>query len=209
MEVIELSQSQQGFHCWMCHEGLSMRAMFCNHCGSIQPVRDIDHFQRLGHERKIDIDLLQLEKNHQTLTRTFAPERFIIRGHTEKNFAAKHREAVDNAFETLRDPIRRSRYWIGLNAEEKMNPSKPATISVIVEELQTAFDASRETVALDKLAHRTGQEIEFGIIRLLASLRAQDYGMANQVLTELDGLETLIMQVREKRKEMTPQPSAK
>lgn len=209
MEIIDLSQSQQGFHCWMCHEGLSLRALFCNSCGSIQPVRDIDHFQRLGLEKRIDVDLAALEKNHQAFSRTFAPERFIIRGHSEKNFAAKHREAIDNAFETLRDPIRRSKYWISLHegAEHIKLPRSPST--AIIEELHTAFQASEETASLDKIAHRTGQEIEFGIIRLLASLRAQDYQMANQVLSELDGLETLITQVRERRQAMTPQPTAK
>lgn len=204
MQVIELSQGQNDFRCWSCHETLSVRAIFCGHCGSIQPVRDIDHFQRLGLERNVDVDFERLEKNYHSLQKTFSAERFIIRGHMEKNYAAKHREAVTQAYETLRDPIRRSRYWIGLNAENQEKMPKNAS-SPIVAELQDAFAASGETASLDKLAHKTGQEIEFGIIRLMASLRAQDYEMANRVLMELDDMENLIVQVREKRLSMTPQ----
>ncbi|MBV8061274.1 MAG: hypothetical protein JO253_07090, partial [Alphaproteobacteria bacterium] len=33
--------------CWLCQKPASTRAIFCHHCGTVQPVRDIDHFARL------------------------------------------------------------------------------------------------------------------------------------------------------------------
>lgn len=203
-KIIDLTSNQQGYLCWSCHENLSVRAMFCNHCGCIQPVRDIDHFQRMGLEKKIDLDLQGLEKNYAALQRTFNAERFIIRGQQEKTFAAKHREAVQIAFDTLRDPISRSRYWLMLNnAEAQENISQQN--SAIICELHKMFDDAAETPQLDRLAQRTGQEIEMGIIRLLSALRTQEWNSANKVLSELDELETLISAVREKRQSLTPQ----
>jgi molecular chaperone HscB len=203
-KVIEITANQQDYLCWSCHENLSVRAMFCNHCGSIQPVREIDHFMRLGMEKKIDLDLQSLEKNHASLQRTFNVERFIIRQQQEKTYAAKHREAVQTAFDILRDPISRSRYWLMLNKVEAKEASTQQN-SAIISELHVMYDGASETAQLDKLAQRTGQEIEMGIVRLLSVLRTQDWNSANQVLSELDELETLIASVREKRQSLTPQ----
>jgi molecular chaperone HscB len=202
-KIVDFNAAQQnGFHCWMCHEGLNVRALFCNSCGCTQPPRDMDHFQRLGLERRIDVDLQQLERNATQLRRTFTPDRFTIRGLSEKNFAARHLEAVEQAYEVLRDPIPRSRYWIQLNSNELPEPK--SVTGVIVTELQGMFDKAEGTCQLDRLAQRTGQEIEFGIMKLLSLLRQQDWDKANKLLTELDGLETLIVQVREKRQAITP-----
>ena len=205
-KVIELSANQQEFLCWSCHENLSVRAMFCNHCGSIQPVRDIDHFQRMGMEKKIDLDLTNLEKNYTALQRTFNAERFIIRSQQEKTFAAKHREAIQMAFDNLRDPVSRSRYWLMMNKAEAKESSTQQN-SAIISELHLMYEGAVDTVQLDKLAQRTGQEIEMGIVRLLTVLRTQDWESANKVLSELDELETLITAVREKRQSLTPQSS--
>lgn len=202
-KVIDLSSNQQDFLCWSCHQHLSVRAMFCNHCGSIQPVRDIDHFQRMGIEKKVDLDLQALEKNYAALQRTFNPERFMIRSQQEKIYATKHREAVQMAFDNLRDPVSRSRYWLMLNKQEAKESSTQQN-SAIISELHGMYEGASDTVALDRLAQRTGQEIEMGIIRLLSVLRTQDWDSANRVLSELDELETLITAVREKRQSLTP-----
>ncbi|NDE91245.1 MAG: hypothetical protein EB059_08965 [Alphaproteobacteria bacterium] len=203
-KIIDLSVNQQEFLCWSCHEHLSVRAMFCNHCGSIQPVRDIDQFQRMGMEKKIDLDLQALERNYAALQRTFNVERFMIRSQQEKTYASKHREAVQMAFDNLRDPISRSRYWLMLNKAEAKESATQQN-SAIISELHMMYQEAAEPSALDKLAQRTGQEIEMGIIRLLSVLRVQDWDSANKVLSELDELETLIAAVREKRQSLTPQ----
>lgn len=203
--VIELPFSQEGFRCWMCHEGLSSRARFCNHCGCIQPTHGLDHFECLGMARSIDIDLSVLERNFTAFMRSFAVERFAIRSHAEKTYATKHRAALLEAYETLRDPVRRSRYWLEWNAREREDILEAGAQPPVVAELQAVLDAAQEAIELDRLARRAGQEIEHGIMKLLLSLRQQDWRGANEILSALDGLETLIAQVREKRQLLTPQ----
>lgn len=203
-KVVELASSgcNQGFHCWMCHEALSVRAMFCNNCGTIQPVRELSHFERLGLEKRVDVDLAALERNLATLLRTFAPERFMLRSHTEKNFAARHREAIQAAHDALHDPMARSRYWIDLHSDA--NKEASSVVPPIVTELQAEFEKAVETNQLDRLAQRTGHEIEMGIVSLLSNLRQQKWDKANEILVALDNMETLIVQVREKRQALTP-----
>jgi molecular chaperone HscB len=202
--IIDLAATgtQQGFHCWGCHTAVSVRALFCNNCGSIQPAREMDHFQRLGLEKRIDLDTEVLTRNFNQLQRTFSAERFIIRGQSEKNHAAKHREAIREAFDTLHDPIRRSRYWIDLHDDGAL--AQAGLLPPIVSELQDEFSKAKETAQLDKLAQRTGQEIEFGIMKLLSSLRSREWKEANEILVALDSMEVLITQVREKRQSLTP-----
>lgn len=203
MEVIELPFAKEGIRCWMCHDGLSSRARFCNHCGCIQPVHELDHFQRLGLPRHVDVDRDMLERHFTSLQRSFSADRFVIRSHAEKAYAAKHREALLEAYETLRDPMRRSRYWMELHAEERQDgPFQP--MPPVVAELQAILDAAREATQLDHLARRAGVEIENGIMRLLNSLREQDWQRANETLSTLDGLEDLISEVRQKRQALTP-----
>lgn len=191
-----------GFHCWGCHQPLAAVAVFCNNCGVVQPVREMDHFRRLGLDKRIDIDMAQLDRNLAQLQRTFTPERFIIRGATERGYAGKHREAIKEAAETLRDPIARSRYWIDMHKSDcgVMQDVLPP----IVNELKEEFARAEEAAQLDRLAQRTGQEIEFGIMKLLNSLRTQAWNEANEILVALNGMEILIAEVREKRQLLTP-----
>ncbi|HAX91890.1 MAG TPA: hypothetical protein DCY07_06765, partial [Rhodospirillaceae bacterium] len=68
--------------CWLCQKGTSLRALFCQHCGTIQPVRALDHFARLGLERRIDVDSELLERQYASYKRTLAPEpRCVYRMH--------------------------------------------------------------------------------------------------------------------------------
>lgn len=200
------SGCQQGYHCWGCHGPVAGRALFCNSCGAIQPAREMDHFQRLGLEKRIDTDLDAMARNYAQLQRTFAPERFAIRGLTEKNHAARHLEMVREAYETLRDPVSRSRYWIKLNDSGPGSAADP--LPAIVCELREEFSRAGETAQLDRLAQRAGQEIEFGIMKLLSSLRSREWKEANTILVTLDSMEVLVAEVREKRQALTP-PSGK
>ncbi len=195
------TSSYQGFHCWSCHDALSVRALFCNHCGSIQPPREIDHFLRLGLDRRTDIDLATLDRHLETLQRTFANDRFTLRSQKEKDYAAKHREAIQAAYDALRDPISRSRYWLQLHdiSREQAGQTPP-----VVDELQKLFFDAREPVDLDSLARRTGQEIESNIVKLLSTLREKRWSEATEILAALDGMETLITKVRDKRQQLTP-----
>src|SRR5580704_6833842 len=110
--------ANSSLHCWLCQKPVSSRALFCHHCGTIQPVRDIDHFARLGLERRLDLDFEQLEHQYAALARTLDPQRFLIRGVGERGHAAKQLDALQEAYETLREPLKRGRYWLTLHEKE-------------------------------------------------------------------------------------------
>lgn len=191
--------------CWLCQKSTSMRALFCQHCGTIQPVRPLDHFVRLGLERRIDVDPELLERQYHTLKKTLSPERFAIRGLGERGHAAKQLEAIEEAYQTLREPLRRGRYWLVLHEKEFMEAQ---TINPMVAELRSELEGSSVASQCDRIAHRAGQAMEQGIVGLMQALRSQNWQLANAILLEVDGLEAILNDVRSRRSSLTKKPPA-
>jgi len=183
-------------YCWLCTKPVSARALFCHHCGTIQPVRALDHFTRLGLERRIDIDNEMLEHQFSALCRTLDPQRFMIRGIGERGHAAKQLEALNEAYETLREPLRRGRYWLGLHEKEY----KAATEThPLVRELRHELETAAEPSHCDRVAQKAGHAMEQGIMGLMQALRGEQWQQANSALIELDGLESILGDVRARR----------
>jgi molecular chaperone HscB len=187
-------------HCWLCQKPVSTRALFCHNCGSIQPVRALDHFARLGIEKRIDLDVELLHRQYAALSRTLDPQRFLIRGMGERGHAAKQNEALNEAYETLREPVKRGRYWLMLH--QKVQTEAP-DIHPFVSQLRAELDSAAEPCQCDRVAQKAGQALEQGIMGLMQSLRGQDWTVASATLLELDVLETILGDVRSKRAGLT------
>jgi molecular chaperone HscB len=189
-----------GCFCWLCQKPVSTRALFCHHCGTIQPARAIDHFARLGMERRIDIDMELLDRQYATLTRTLDPQRFLIRGIGERGHAARQRDALNEAYETLREPLKRGRYWLALHDKDfdRADAANPFVI-----ELRRELDSAAEPGQCDRVAQKAGHALEQGIMGLMQSLRGQNWQSASATLIELDGLESILGDVRSKRADLT------
>ncbi|MDD3181941.1 MAG: molecular chaperone DnaJ [Alphaproteobacteria bacterium] len=186
--------------CWLCQKGTSLRALFCQHCGTIQPVRPLDHFARLGLERRIDVDPVLLERQYATLKKALSPERFAIRGLGERGHASKQLEVIETAYQTLREPLRRGRYWLALH-EKEIQESE--SVNPMVAELRTELDEASAAAQCDRIAHRAGQAMEQGIVGLMQALRSQNWQIANAILLEVDGLESILGDVRSRRSALT------
>ncbi|MBP7253916.1 MAG: Fe-S protein assembly co-chaperone HscB [Alphaproteobacteria bacterium] len=184
--------------CWFCTKQLSPRALFCNHCGAIQPVRGVDHFARLGLERRIDIDQTELERQFAVMQRTLDPDRFAIRSVNERIHAAKQLTSLIEAYEVLRDPVQRGRYWLSLHNKEFEEVQETIPL---VQEMRKDFDKANSAPEVDRVAHRATLALEDGIMRLMHSLRNQNWQSANLTLLELDGMEDIIHDARQKRQQ--------
>ena len=191
-------------HCWLCQKPVSTRALFCHHCGTIQPVREIDHFARLGMERRIDIDMSGLDHQYAALSRTLDPQRFLVRGIGERGHAAKQLEALTEAYEILREPLRRGRYWLALNEKEFRQATE---LQPLIIELRHDLATAAEPSHCDRVAQKAGQAMEQGIMGLMQALRGQNWQQANDVLIELDGLELILGDVRSVRARLMPAKS--
>ena len=182
--------------CWLCHKGTAARALFCQHCGTIQPVRPLDHFTRLGLERRIDIDSELLERQYSGFKRTLAPERFAIRGMGERGHASAQLDAIEEAYAVLREPLKRGRYWIYLHEKEvdEIESNNP-----MIKELRQELEETSIAAQCDRIAQKAGTAMQQGVVGLMQALRSQKWQLANAILLEVDGLESILNDVRNRR----------
>ena len=111
--------------CWSCG---TMRAVhFCNSCGKVQPPVPVDYFTFFGFPRKLNLDTSALEKEFYALSRRLHPDLFAQANPEERAFSLEQSSRLNDAYRTLKDPIRRTEYFLRLEGVELEEQSKQAT----------------------------------------------------------------------------------
>lgn len=95
--------------CWSCGAAAGI-APFCAGCGIVQPPGQRDHFARLGLAGGFDVDIAELDRRYFALQRQLHPDRFARRTPREKAISQQQAAALNEAYETLKHPLRRARY---------------------------------------------------------------------------------------------------
>jgi molecular chaperone HscB len=111
--------------CWSCG---TMRAVhFCNSCGKVQPPVPVDYFTFFGFPRKLNLDTAALEKEFYALSRRLHPDLFAQANPEERAFSLEQSSLLNDAYRTLKDPIKRTEYLLRLEGVELEEQSKQAT----------------------------------------------------------------------------------
>lgn len=100
--------------CWSCKGPVATRALFCSVCGAVQGPGAIDHYTRLGMSPTFDIDLDELQRQYFGFQRRLHPDRFASKSGKEKALSQSQATALNEAYETLKDPLKRSAYLLTL-----------------------------------------------------------------------------------------------
>lgn len=191
-----ISFSESSVLCWLCQKEILNRALFCHHCGSVQPVRTMDHFERMGVERQIDVDREQLDRQYEILKRTLDPNRFASHGLGERSNAEKQMNAIHESYHTLHDPVRRGRYWLTVNNFEV---SATGPVSALVVELNKELEDVAAPAQCDRVAQKAGLEMQLGIMNLMQALRERNWNDAQTTLYDLESIEAILTNVRSRR----------
>ena len=111
--------------CWSCG---TMRAVhFCSACGKVQPPVPVDYFTFFGFPRKLNLDTAELEKEFYALSRRLHPDVFGQAGAQERTWSLEQSSMLNDAYRTLKDPIKRTEYLLRLEGVELEEQSKQAT----------------------------------------------------------------------------------
>lgn len=121
-------------------------AHFCPECDRIQPLaQQRDYFAFLGIPKKLRIDEAALEKTFYALSRKFHPDYFMNATEEERQASLDRASLLNDAYRTLRDPIRRVKYLLeqeGYKEAEKKAPpdllEEVFELNMQVEELKAA-----------------------------------------------------------------------
>jgi len=111
--------------CWSC--GTMRAAHFCSACGKVQPPVPVDYFTFFGLPRKLNIDLANLEKEFYTLSRKLHPDLYSVADPREQEWSLEQSSQLNDAYRTLKDPIKRTQYLLRLEGVELEEQSKTAT----------------------------------------------------------------------------------
>ncbi len=111
--------------CWSC--GAMRAAHFCSSCGKVQPPAPVDYFAFFGLPLKLNIDVAQLEKDFYELSRKLHPDLSARASVREQEWSLEQSSMLNDAYRTLRDPIKRTQYLLRLEGIELEEQSKSAT----------------------------------------------------------------------------------
>ena len=124
-----------------------MRAThFCEACGKVQPPVPVDYFTFFGLPRKLDLDVAALEKNFYELSRKLHPDLSVRAGSQEQEWSLQQSSLLNDAYRTLKDPIKRTQYLLKLEGVELEEQSKSAT-----EQARSSGQAKKQIVPPDLL----------------------------------------------------------
>lgn len=141
--------------CWSCHVP-DVDALFCQACGAVQPPGAADHFARLGIARGFALDKAELDRRYFALQRRLHPDRFVRRPARERAISQSQAASLNEAYETLRDPLSRAVYLLRLQGID-LEPAGGRTIGdpdLLTEamEMREALADAGDAAAIAKLA---------------------------------------------------------
>jgi molecular chaperone HscB len=111
--------------CWSC--GDMRAAHFCHACGKVQPPAPVNYFSFFGLPRKLNLDVAQLEREFYELSRKLHPDLNARADKREQEWSLEQSSLLNDAYRTLKDPIKRTQYLLQLEGVELEEQSKTAT----------------------------------------------------------------------------------
>jgi molecular chaperone HscB len=111
--------------CWSC--GTMRAEHFCTACGKVQPPLPVDYFTFFGLARKLDLNVAGLEKEFYALSRKLHPDLYSVAESREKEWSLEQSSKLNDAYRTLKDPIKRTEYLLRLEGVELEEQSRAAT----------------------------------------------------------------------------------
>jgi molecular chaperone HscB len=154
-----------------------------------------NHFQIFGVPAQFELDLSALEGRYRELQREVHPDRFARASPAEQRVSMQLAARVNEAYQTLRSPIKRAQYLLQikgvdpeLETNTAMSPEFLAGQMERREELEAAAAANdwERLIALSS-ALRVDQDVLFG--RVERQLEAGDWSEAAVTLRQLKFLE--------------------
>jgi len=130
--------------CWSC--GAMRAAHFCGACGKVQPPAPVDYFTFFGLPPKLNLDVAALEKDFYELSRRLHPDLNASAGSQEQEWSLEQTSMLNDAYRTLRDPIKRTAYLLHLEGVVLEEQSKRAT-----EQARSTGEVKKQVVPPDLL----------------------------------------------------------
>jgi molecular chaperone HscB len=168
--------------CWSC--GAMLAAHFCGSCGKVQPAAPVDYFSFFGLPRKLNLDVAALEKDFYELSRKLHPDLNARAGAQEQAWSLEQSSLLNDAYRTLRDPIKRTQYLLHLEGVELEEQSKSAT-----EKARATGEVKKQIVPPDLLEEVFELNMQLEELRMGKKMGEDDSALAAEVGAQKQKLE--------------------
>lgn len=132
--------------CWSCRAQISPGDTLCKICSKIQPYPEgTDYFECMGLQRRLQLDLGDLERRFYDLSRRFHPDFYYGKDEAERTISLENSALLNKAYRTLKDPFIRVEYLILLEegGKNSIAAKVPQEFLEEVFELQEALEKFR------------------------------------------------------------------
>ncbi|XP_050353589.1 iron-sulfur cluster co-chaperone protein HscB [Nymphalis io] len=107
--------------CWSCGNSITTMVsnLFCSNCKVLQrPDKSENYFKILGVKETYDLDENELSKKYKELQKYLHPDKYANRGEEEQEISAQYSSLVNDAYNTLLQPLTRGVYMLSLRGKE-------------------------------------------------------------------------------------------
>ena len=165
---------QETHSCWSC--GSMRAAHFCESCGKVQPPVPVDYFSFFGLAPKLDLDIKALEKSFYELSRKLHPDLNARAGSQEQEWSMEQSSLLNDAYRTLKDPIKRTQYLLHLEGVELEEQSKSAT-----EQARATGETKKQIVPPDLLEEVFELNMQLEELRMNKKTGEDDPALSEEV----------------------------
>src|ERR1051326_2599603 len=169
--------------CWSC--GSMRAAHFCASCGKVQPPVPVDYFTFFGLPPKLDLNVAALEKEFYQLSRKLHPDLNARAGSMEQQWSLEQSSLLNDAYRTLRDPIKRTEYLLHLEGIVLEEQSKSAT-----QQARATGEIKKQIVPPDLLEDVFELNMQLEELRMNKKMGEEDTSLTAEIRKHKEVLET-------------------
>lgn len=188
--------------CWSCAQPIDASVPFCAECQIVQPPGQLDHFARLGLARGFAVDAAALDRAYFGLQRRLHPDRFARRPARERAISQQQAAALNEAYEILKNPVRRARYLAELSGVDLPGDGRTIDDPGLLMEAMEAREALGEAdtaAAVEELERRSRDDRAAQIASLHGLFERAELAAIRRAILRLAYLDKFVEEARSRR----------
>lgn len=148
-------------------------------------VAATDHFGFFGLPRNLNLDESALQRSFYEMSRRLHPDLYAQKGHLEQEWALEQSSRLNDAYRTLKDPIKRTEYLLKLEGVELEEQSKAAT-----EKARATGELKKQVVPADLLEEVFELNMQLEELQANKKIGEDDPALAKELEVHKAALET-------------------
>jgi molecular chaperone HscB len=164
--------------------GEGARATPANMASDLQ-IAAPDYFAFFSLPQKLNLDVAHLESEFYKLSRKLHPDLYVSAGKEKQAWSMEQTSLLNDAYRTLKDPIRRTEYLLHLQGVELEEQSKTAT-----EAARTSGNIKKQVVPPDLLEEVFELNMQLEELRMNKKMGEDDLALVKELEAQRVSLES-------------------